>query len=66
MQQITEIGRFLLKVLVVLCILRVLLISIGLQIVEYLPIVDDINNLLLKGMTNISSYLANAVNVIQF
>ena len=51
LQQFGAFGRLILKILVVIIILRILIFALGLKIVEYIPVIDDIINLMFKGMT---------------
>ena len=50
LQHLGTVARLILKILFVLVVIRILIFALGLKIVEYIPVIDDIINLMFKGM----------------
>jgi hypothetical protein len=51
LQQFGSLGTTILKILVVIIILRILIFALGYKIVDYIPVIDDIINLMYNALT---------------
>ncbi len=67
LQHFGNLGRLILKILVVTVILRILIFALGLKIVEYIPVIDDIIRLMSVALNALSlwgqSTIGSAVKI---
>ena len=61
LQHFGNLGRLILKIVVVSVILRILIFALGIKIVEYIPIIDDIITLMAASLNALSNWGQSAI-----
>lgn len=62
MQQVGSFARLILKVIFVLIVIRILMYAAGLKIFEYVPVIDDLIEIIFRGMQMLAGFFRDILD----